>query len=77
MLATQLSISSLLLQISTFKLALDWNYLAGDTHGLDEDAIQFYISLVDQLQQNGINPHVTLFEKEIPTKIKVHFMNVQ
>ncbi|XP_060595948.1 lactase/phlorizin hydrolase-like [Ruditapes philippinarum] len=52
------------LGISTFKLALDWNYLVGDRpgNGLDEDAILFYISLVDQLQQNGIEPHITLLE---------------
>ncbi|XP_053375783.1 uncharacterized protein LOC123534954 isoform X1 [Mercenaria mercenaria] len=58
--------------VSTFKLTLDWDALANNssTTGLDEETVGFYVTVLEQLQRYGIEPHITLFEKDVPAKIR-------
>jgi beta-glucosidase/6-phospho-beta-glucosidase/beta-galactosidase len=60
--------------VSTFKFSLSWDTLARDSVStqLNETALQFYTTVVNEFQNKGIEAHVTLFEETIPEKIKVY-----
>ncbi|XP_060578199.1 lactase/phlorizin hydrolase-like [Ruditapes philippinarum] len=52
------------LGVKTLKFSLDWS------SNLDPATEQFYSLMIKELQNNGIEPHITLFDDEIPQTIQ-------
>lgn len=62
-----------MIQVSSFKFTLDWETLenVSSASRLNPQAVNFYHSVINQLHSDGVEPHVTLFEKGLPASIKV------
>ncbi|XP_053376508.1 uncharacterized protein LOC128547549 [Mercenaria mercenaria] len=60
------------LGVKTFRFTPDWKRLSPGATGtnLHGDTVQFYSLLIEELQRHGIEPHITLFDADIPEKIQ-------
>lgn len=58
-------------QVTSFKFALDWSTTQYQDQAMYPATLSYYRDLVKQLNDAGINVHVTLFKQEYPQGFQV------
>lgn len=55
-----------------FKLSFSWSRILpnGFTDNVNEDGVQFYKNVINEILENGMTPMVTLFQWDLPYNIQ-------
>ncbi|KAL3526314.1 hypothetical protein ACH5RR_010970 [Cinchona calisaya] len=61
------------MRADTYRFSISWSRLLPDgtiSGGINQEGIQFYKNLIDELTSNGITPLVTLFHFDLPSALQ-------